>query len=618
MTSESRFLALAQASADVFWLLTPGGEMPEVSSSWQTFTGQEGRAGLGRGWLDAVHPADHPSLEEFLLRATTSTQPTETECHIRWQNGMYRRLHVRVVPVREASAGVRELVVCGNDITRQKLAGYMSGAQAQLEEACGRIAEILESITDAFIHVDSNWRFTYVNARAKAYMGRDQEDLVGQFFWEVFSDLLETEMERQLREAMATRQSVQFEGWHPQWQRWLETRVCPTQGGLSMYFQDITRRKQAEESLRENGVRFRRLMESNIIGITIADADGTIHEANEAFLSLVGYTREDLMAGKVRWTAMTPVEYRKRYTQAIEEILGTGTFRPYEKEYIRKDGSRVPVMVGGALFRLLEGSTPQSVILTQDLTAHKEVERHKDFFLAVAGHELRTPLTALKGTVQLTERRVKQLVRKAEKRSPELCPLIDDLLKRLAVVDRQVDVQTHLISDLLDLSRITTRTLKLELGRCDLASLVRETVEDLRAAAPARSFLLALPESPTVVPVLADRERISQVIMNYGTNAIRYSPPDQPIQIGLSLQEGSVVRVWVRDRGPGIAPEVQQEVWQQFHQVKGTVAQAGSRKGLGLGLYLCQMLIAQHHGEVGVESRLGEGSTFWFTLSLDG
>ncbi|HEU5378319.1 MAG TPA: HAMP domain-containing sensor histidine kinase [Ktedonobacteraceae bacterium] len=175
-------------------------------------------------------------------------------------------------------------------------------------------------------------------------------------------------------------------------------------------------------------------------------------------------------------------------------------------------------------------------------------------------------------------------------------------------------MQTRLINDLLDVSRITTKTLKLSPERCDLISIVRQTVEDLRAIAPERSLLLALPEH-AVVPVLADGARISQVVTNYVTNALRYSSSDQPVHIGLTIQE-DVARVWVRDQGPGISEEAQTQMWQRFQQVEEVPVLSGSGKGLGLGLYICQTLIEQHQGAVGVESTPGEGSTFWFTLPM--
>src|SRR5262249_17037423 len=154
--------------------------------------------------------------------------------------------------------------------------------------------------------------------------------------------------------------------------------------------QDITERKQAEEALRESEARFRGLVESNLIGIAVSDLDGTIREANEAFLSLMGYTQVDLAAGRMQWAAMTPPEYQARHRQALEELLVTGMVQPYEQEYVTKAGKRVPVLVGRALFRR-EGFSQLAITFVVDLTARKEIERQKDLFLGMAGHELKTP-----------------------------------------------------------------------------------------------------------------------------------------------------------------------------------------------------------------------------------
>jgi signal transduction histidine kinase len=136
----------------------------------------------------------------------------------------------------------------------------------------------------------------------------------------------------------------------------------------------------------------------------------------------------------------------------------------------------------------------------------------------------------------------------------------------------------------------------------------------MRVIVPERVLLLDVPKH-TVVNVLADRDRIGEVVMNYITNAIRYASPDQPIQIGLTVEQDQA-RVWVRDRGPGLSEEAQKDIWLRYHQVKGAPVQSGSRKGLCPGLYICRTVITQHHGACGVESTPGEGATFWFTLPL--
>jgi PAS domain S-box-containing protein len=719
-----RFQALAQESADFFWCLSPAGLMQEISSSWHIFTGQEERDSLGRGWLDTLYPADQRQVEETVTQSAASGHPAEMECHIRRYDGIYRLIHLRAIPVREASGEIREVVVCGNDITKRELAGQMSEAEVKLAvEASGvgvwdwdlvtnqiqmtdqgkvlfglslddlmiykrflallhpddrervedliaralieqtdycteyrtiwpdgsmhwlaargrgrfdiqgqpthmlgtvrditdqkqaeeRITTVLESITDAFSYVDTQWRYTYVNRGLEKMIGKKREEVVGRYFWDLLPELLGTPFERVYREAMETRQARHIEGFHPSFRRWLDIHVYPTPNGISFDLHDITERKQAEEALRESEARFHGLVESNLIGITVSDLSGTILEANEAFLDLVGYTQEDLAAGRMQWAALTPPEYQTQLVQAREELSTAGRGQPHEKEYRAKNGKRVPVLVGSTLFRR-EGSELLAITFVVDLTARKEMERQKDLFLGMTSHELKTPLAALRGTLQLIQRRMKRVTSKADHLSPELRTFFDGLTKGMEDSVRQIDVQTRLINDLLDVSLITANTLQLSLYRCDLNDIVRQTVEDLRVTAPERSLLLELPEH-AAVHVLADRNRISQVVTNYVTNALRYSSPDQPIRIGLMIQN-TVARVWVRDWGPGLSEEAQKELWQRFHQVKGVPVQSGPGKGLGLGLYICQMLIAQHQGEVGVESTLGEGSTFWFTLPL--
>lgn len=721
--SANRFLALAQESADVFWWLSPDGSMQEVSSSWHIFTGQEEHDSLGQGWLDALYLADQQQVEETVIQSADSGHSVEVECHLRRSDYLYRLVRLRMIPVREASGEIREVIVCANDITKQEQTGQMSDAEVELAaEASGvgawdwdlvtnqiqatdqgkalfglarddlmtyerfltlvhpddrkrvedliahalaeqtdyhteyrtiwpdgsihwlaargrgraalgqpthmigtvtdvtdlkqaeeQITTILESITDAFSYVNSQWRYTYVNRGLEKLIGRKREEVVGRSFWELLPELLGTPFERVYREAMETRQAKHIEGFHPSFRRWLDIHIYPTPSGISFDVHDITERKQAEDALRESEVRFRRLVESNIIGITIADLNGQIYEANDAFLQLVGYTRDDLAAGQLWWTTMTAPEYQEREAQAMEEELATGKFHPFEKAYVRKDGTRVPVLIGGTLLRR-EGTSPLIISFTVDLTASKEIERQKDLFLGMTSHELKTPLAALRGTLQLIQRRMKRVSATADALSPEMRAFFESLTRSVEDSVRQIDVQTRLINDLLDVSRITANTLKLSLQHCELGSIVRQTAEDLRVTAPERSLLLDIPEH-IEARVLADRDRISQVVTNYVSNALRYSDSDQPIHIGLTLQEG-VARVWVRDQGPGLSEEAQKELWQRFHQVKEVPVLSGSGKGLGLGLYICQTLIAQHQGEVGVESTPGEGSTFWFTLPL--
>jgi PAS domain S-box-containing protein len=373
---------------------------------------------------------------------------------------------------------------------------------------------------------------------------------------------------------------------------------------------DVTAVRQSEERLTESEARFQRFIESNVIGITIDDLEGTIHEANDAFLSLVGYTRADLAAGRLSWTKLTAPDYQEINARILAELQATGSFQPTEVEYISREGKRVPALVGGTLFRPQEPST-RGISFILDQTAPKAIEQQKDLFLSVTSHELKTPLTALKGTLQLLQRRARRLLEKRSATSSAEATFLEDVARQLKSALRQVDLQARLINDLLDVSRIATNTLELGRQLCDLRTVVSDALENLRMAAPERAINLSLPEQPA--PVLADCDRIHQVIANYVTNALRYAPDGDPLEVRLTLQEQHA-RVEVQDHGPGIAPDAQASIWQRFHQLKG---RPNSGQGLGLGLYICRTLITQHGGEVGVESVPGQGATFWFTLPLE-
>ena len=246
--------------------------------------------------------------------------------------------------------------------------------------------------------------------------------------------------------------------------------------------------------------------------------------------------------------------------------------------------------------------------------ALRESNRRMDEFLGMAGHELRTPLTAIKGNIQLARRQLKKNISPGELSAEDLSnklKLVEELLER---AERQVRLQNRLVGDLLDVSRIQADKIELNMEPCNLITIVREAVQDQSQLTSSRTICLNLP-SEEIVLVVADADRIGQVVTNYLTNALKYSAADQPVEVSLQVEE-KLVRVSVRDEGPGLSAEEQQYIWERFHQVERIKVQSGSSGGLGLGLHICRTIIERHRGQVGVESTPGEGSTFWFTLPL--
>lgn len=298
------------------------------------------------------------------------------------------------------------------------------------------------------------------------------------------------------------------------------------------------------------------------------------------------------------------------------KLVGTfGIDRPREQEYTQEDIALVKVLAKLATLVLERVRLLHAWAQTHaNELALQEANRRFDTFLSLASHELRTPLTGIRGSIQLSLRRLEKLARQEQ-----MAPLLTDETTRrlrhpLEEAIGRVTSQDRMISDLLDVSRIQAGHLEMILRPANLVEIVQHALEDIQYLAPERIITLhKLAEE--CLPIMADADRIGQVVSNYLSNALKYSASDRPVELWLT-REGATARVAVKDHGPGLTQEEQQGVWDRFHRVKGIQVQYGTGAGLGLGLYLCRTIIERHGGQVGVESKKGEGSTFWFTLPL--
>lgn len=356
---------------------------------------------------------------------------------------------------------------------------------------------------------------------------------------------------------------------------------------------DNTTRKQTEIRMKEKEEQLRRLIDANVIGVIIKSLDGPIFEANDIFLKMVGYTRSDLEEGKVDWKLMTPPEYLKNVLKYEKEILSKGSVIPFEKEYIRKDGTRIPVLIGDVL---LEKDTKKTITFILDMTKQKEVDQRKDEFIALASHELKTPLTSLKMYAQLIQHTSAKL--KDER-----------AIRLMGSMDKQIDKLTELVNDLLDVSRIQSGKLQYKKELFAFDKLIRETVEELQRVT--KHTLLI--EGQTKQRVRADRDRIKQVLTNLITNAVKYSPKGDKVILSLKTWENAV-QVGVEDFGIGVPVELQKRIFDRFFQVDRPLSH--TYPGLGLGLYITKEIIERHQGSIWVESKKTQGSTFYFTIPL--
>lgn len=332
-------------------------------------------------------------------------------------------------------------------------------------------------------------------------------------------------------------------------------------------------------------------------GIVTVNALGVVESFNRAASILFGYAREETVGNNIK--VLFPESCHGEYDDYVQRCehasLHRGIDLGIEVEGRHKDGSVFAIDV--QVTPLLMGGQRKLTAIIRDITGRKEVDRMRNEALAAAAHELRTPLTAIHGALRLME----------EGMAGELPKTATDLV---AVAANNSSRMVRLVSHILDLEKLKAG--KQELERRDLraASLVDETLRALRGtAARADVQLNSLVEEG--VTLCGDRDRLVQVLTNLVSNAINFSPQGADVEIAVATVAGPSVRFVVKDRGPGIPPEQIGGLFQKFRQLDDT---PGRRCGTGLGLVISKEIVERHDGRIGVNSRPGEGSSFWFEL----
>lgn len=232
-----------------------------------------------------------------------------------------------------------------------------------------------------------------------------------------------------------------------------------------------------------------------------------------------------------------------------------------------------------------------------DIEDQKQIEKKKDEFLSITSHELKTPLTSVKAYIQLLSRSLR------EHESDQIKTYIEK-------AQLQVEKLNELISDLLDISKIESGELKLNKKDFDIKPMIESAVETIQQTHSDFELEIIGNEQPLIVN--ADESRIEQVLINYLTNALKYSPDHKSLRITRSVADGNVV-VKVKDSGIGIPPEKHKNIFSKFYRVEESSLKF---QGLGIGLYICAEIIKRHNGYVGVESVFGDGSEFCFAIPV--
>jgi PAS domain S-box-containing protein len=367
--------------------------------------------------------------------------------------------------------------------------------------------------------------------------------------------------------------------------------------------------------LQKREARVRRLVDSNIIGIFIWCFDGRLVDANDAFLRIVGYSREDFVTGGLHWKDLTPVEWRDEDNRRASELRMTGVSHPYEKEYFRKDGGRVPVLVGAALF---EENGDEGVAFVVDLTDQKKAdeaareseERYRQVQMelvhanrilimgqlsASIGHEINHPIAAAIGNAGAALRWLRHQPPNLEEVRMALERITDNGIRAGKVIDH-----------------IRALAKKAPLGRdsVEINKVILEIMVLTRSEMAKNAISVRTQFGEDLLPIRGDRVQVQQVILNIVINAIdamsETSEGPRDLLISTRKTETDDVLVSVQDSGPGFSPESAERLFDAFYTTKPN--------GLGIGLSICLSIIEAHQGQLWATPNVPRGAVFQFTL----
>ena len=353
--------------------------------------------------------------------------------------------------------------------------------------------------------------------------------------------------------------------------------------------------------------KIRRLVDANVLGICIWHLEGAIVEANDTFLHMLQYGREDIVSGRLRWTDLTPAEWREQDECAVAELRSTGTFQPFEKEYFRKDGSRIPVLIGGALF---EESSDEGVAFVLDLTERKRAEEalHKlgsDFahmnrisimgeLAASLSHEITQPIASARNNARAAQNFL-------DMQPPDLGEIREAVACVVGDVDRA--------GDIIDRIREQIKKAPPRKQRCDLNGAINEVIGLTRSMIVRNGVSVQTQLADALLPVQGDRVQLQQVVLNLILNAVEAMGSVEAGARELLIRtehDDAGVLVTVRDSGPGIDPTHLKRVFEPFYTTKSG--------GTGMGLSICRSIIDAHGGRLWAEANRPRGTVFQFTL----
>ncbi|MGJ3247379.1 MAG: PAS domain-containing sensor histidine kinase [Elainellaceae cyanobacterium] len=646
---------LFELSLDMLCIAGVDGYFKRLNPSFERILGYSRDELLSDSFLDFVHPDDRTSTLEELKKLSQGTPTLYFENRYRCKDGSFRWFGWTATPV--PNEGV--IYAIARDITalketqqqRDQLLQHEQTTRSEIEVARNRVTNILESITNAFFALDQSWNFTYVNAQAEHLLQRRRDHLLGQNVWEQFPEAVGTRFYQEYHRAIAHQTSVEFEAFFQPLNTWFEVHAYPSESGLSVFFQDVNERKRVEDELQRQIVRSRLFSEISLRirqSLQIDDILSTsVREVQKILQSdrVLIFRLEATGIGRVVKESVAPgfssvlnlevtddcfgPDYLQKYRQGRVYMLSDVSETAVEPCLIRfmekinvKSKLVMPILVKHDFWGLLiahQCSTvrhwldfevslmqqladqigialAQAQLLEQETLQRQELARSNadlQQFAYVASHDLQEPLRMITSYLQLIERRYKD----------QLDDDANDFID--FAVEGATRMQT-LINDLLSYSRVGTRGKSFE--QTDVGTCLKRALVNLKMAIDENNATITYDEMPQI---MADETQFTQLFQNLISNAIKFRGAHPP-RIHIQAQRRHDDWLFsVQDNGIGIEPQYAQRIFMIFQRLHAR----NEYPGTGIGLAICKKIVERHNGHIWVESELGKGTTFFFTMS---